>query len=98
MRDQLAACEQPTQRGDSIWAVEQASDLGEQSYVFVNSWYAGGEPTGEAHVHQLVRVGNAVLATSWGAEWASATVEAGADDLAAETAPVLEQVRTVFGS
>lgn len=61
VRDQLAACEQPTPRGDSIWAVEQASDLGEQSYVFVNSWYAGGEQTGEAHVHQLVRVGNAVL-------------------------------------
>lgn len=61
VRDQLAACEQPTPRGISIWAVEQASDLGEQSYVFVNSWYSDGEQTGDAHVHQLVRVGNAVL-------------------------------------
>ncbi|NYD56118.1 hypothetical protein BKA08_000356 [Nocardioides marinisabuli] len=61
LRAQLAACEQPAPRGDSIWAVEQASDLGEQSYVFVNSWYADGEQTGDAHVHQLVRVGNAVL-------------------------------------
>ncbi len=61
VRAQLAACEQPARRGDSVYAVEQASDLGEQSYVFVNSWYTDGERTGAAHVHQLVRVGNAVL-------------------------------------
>ncbi len=61
VRAQLAACEQPATRGDSIFAVEATSDLGEQSYAFVNSWYSDGEQTGEAHVHQLVRVGNAVL-------------------------------------
>ena len=46
---------------------------------------------------QLTRVGNAVLATSWGAEWSSATVEAGADDLTDETTPALEAVRAAFG-
>ncbi|ANH36728.1 hypothetical protein I601_0275 [Nocardioides dokdonensis FR1436] len=61
VREQLGACEEPSERGDSIAAAEQPSDLGEESFVFVNEWYAAGEPTGEAHVNQLVRVGNAVL-------------------------------------
>ena len=61
VRDQLAACEAPS-GGFAIEAVEVPSALGEDSLTFVNRWYdESGEPTGEAHVHQVVQVGNAVL-------------------------------------
>ncbi len=61
VREQLGACEEPSKRGDSIAAAEQPSDLGEESFVFVNEWWFDGERSGDAHVHQLVRVGNALL-------------------------------------
>ncbi|CAB4710939.1 MAG: hypothetical protein F2667_07650 [Actinobacteria bacterium] len=61
VRSQVAECVTPRGNRDAIEAVAVTSDLGEDSFAFVNRWYSGGDLTGEGHFQQLVRVGNAVL-------------------------------------
>jgi hypothetical protein len=47
-----------------IASQEVGSDLGEESIVYVDRYRDGGEFTGEAFLHQVVRTGNALLLVS----------------------------------
>ena len=96
VRDAVGACSSVGgTRGDPVtWSELAPADAPADSVTFAMTMSDGGLG---GTLFQLTRVGNAVLATSWGAEWSSATVEAGAADLTDETTPALEAVGAAFG-
>jgi len=94
----VATCD-PGSGGTVITASELPSDLGEESLVWMNAWGDRSGPTGDAHLHQVVRVGNALLLTStfFGGAGDPAVVEATAADEAADAAGVIAAM-CVFGA